>query len=153
MQLRRKCGKRTGATAVEFAIVSVLVFGVIFGIFEYARLIFMRELAENATRDGARLAIVSTGVVPSDPTAAAVKALVTSRMAGLQNQITGYTVNVYASDATGNPIPGENWYDAAFAQGIGVQITGTYKPVVTGFIGLSTTININFRTVMSSEAN
>lgn len=177
MKLRSKSAKRAGATAVEFAIVFTLVFMVIIGIFEYARLIFIRELAENATRDGARQAIVTTNSNP-DIRAQAIIQTVTSRMAGMvgsgpYSQLGGYTVSVYTVDSTTRlPVPGTiasgaydptvttfssyttgTWFDATFGQGIGVQVSGTYYPLASGLIGLQSAVPISFRTVLSSEAN
>jgi Flp pilus assembly protein TadG len=67
-----------GQTLVEFALVAPMFFLVLFSIVEGARFIFYYEMLNNATRDGARYAIVHgensfdpTGP-PNDPTGADV---------------------------------------------------------------------------------
>jgi len=50
-----------GATLVEFALVAPMFFLVLFSTVEAARFVFYYELLNNATRDGARYAIVHGG--------------------------------------------------------------------------------------------
>jgi hypothetical protein len=54
-----KIGKhQTGLTTVEFAIVGMIAMIVIFAVFEIARVFFVYNMLEEATRRGARLAAV-----------------------------------------------------------------------------------------------
>lgn len=50
--------KQRGAAAVEFALVSSLLFTLLFGIMEMSRVLFYFNTATEATRLGARLAVV-----------------------------------------------------------------------------------------------
>jgi Flp pilus assembly protein TadG len=61
----RRCRKETGAAAVEFAIVSFLLFMLIFGIIDFGFAFFSWNTAANAAREGARKAAVTNdmGVV------------------------------------------------------------------------------------------
>lgn len=61
----RRCRKETGAAAVEFAIVSFLLFMLVFGIIDYGFALFSWNTAANAAREGARKAAVTNdmGVV------------------------------------------------------------------------------------------
>ena len=66
---RQRSGSRSrsrrGSVVVETAIVlSVLLTGLL-GIFEYGRLGMIRQLMNNAAREGARMAIVSTASQPT----------------------------------------------------------------------------------------
>jgi len=119
MIIRKTNRKRSGATTVEFAMVAILLFTMLFGILEYARFLFMYHLATNAARDGARFACVHTNGgtmgadaergVPAEPaiiTADDVKELVRTGMfnnarygtgmVGMEGQIEGYTCDVYS---------------------------------------------------------
>lgn len=50
--------RQTGLTTVEFAIVGALFFIVLFGVLEFARLLFTWNTLDEATRRGARIAAV-----------------------------------------------------------------------------------------------
>lgn len=50
--------KQQGAVAVEFALVALLLFTLLFGIMEMSRVLFYWNTATEATRLGARLAVV-----------------------------------------------------------------------------------------------
>lgn len=60
--LNRLCGKRRmkrrGASAVEFAIVAPVLFLLIFGMIEYGRMIMVQQIITNASREGAREAVL-----------------------------------------------------------------------------------------------
>ena len=78
-----------GATLVEFALVAPIFFLVLFSIVEAARFVFYYEVLNNATRDGARYAIVHgensfdpTGP-PNDPSGADVIARVKQSAIGV----------------------------------------------------------------------
>jgi Flp pilus assembly protein TadG len=82
---------RGGAAAVEFAVVAIPFFMLVFGIVEYCRYLFVREMSENACREGARYAAArSSAINPSTGavyTVANVQAQVQALMGGVQNQI------------------------------------------------------------------
>jgi len=50
--------KQRGVAAVEFALISVILFTLFFGIIEFSRFLFMVNTTTEATRLGARLAVV-----------------------------------------------------------------------------------------------
>ena len=54
----RKPRERTGATTVEFALVSVVVFGIVVGMVEYINVEFIRQGIAEAAYEGARQGIV-----------------------------------------------------------------------------------------------
>lgn len=173
--VRRNC-RRSGATTVEFAVVSLLVFILLFGIFEYARFLFVHHLTTNAARDAVRFAAVHTGggTMPGEPSAVTTADVQEvwrtgtyngntygSGMCGLENQITGYVVNVFAVPDSSlystpqdlNPVGKPAWNTAGFHQQIAVQITGIYKPVLPSLIGLNSTMPFTVTVLMSSEGN
>ena len=55
--------RRRGASAVEFACVAPVCFMILLGILEYARYLFTVQLMNNAAREGARYAVVSSTTV------------------------------------------------------------------------------------------
>lgn len=180
MKLQLSQRQRRGATTVEFAFVSVLLFMMLFGIFEYGRFLFVFHTANNAARDAARFAVVRTGGGTVDPSGNPEPATITtadvinvctngtfngqtygSGMAGVQSSITGYTVNVYgvtnanyyANPPVISPATGVAWNSTGFAQKICVQITGTYEPIVPNLLGLGSSIPFTVTVFASSEAN
>ena len=116
MLVRRSSKRRSGATTVEFAMVSVLLFTMLFGILEYARFLFVIHMTTNAARDGARFAVVHTGggTMPNEPatiaTADVISVVTTGNFPGntdptirygagmcsFQSNLVGYDVQVYA---------------------------------------------------------
>jgi len=50
--------KRRGAAAVEFAIVAPLFFLLVFGMIEYGRMVMVQQVITNASREGARRAVL-----------------------------------------------------------------------------------------------
>jgi Flp pilus assembly protein TadG len=163
---------RRGATLVEAAFVLCLALLFLFAIMEYARYLMVLDVANNAAREGARYAVVSTG---NGTTSSQVVSVVTSKMAGVDSQIQGYTVSVFAVDPTGiyttssntynypptlQKLSGSNWNDAQFGGGIAVQIKGTYQPIFTAIpfmtkfnIPILSSTPVTATAVMGSEAN
>lgn len=68
---------QSGASAVEFALVSTILFTLLVAIFEFGRLMFNWNAAVEATRLGARLAVVC------DMNAASIKSKMQSLLPGL----------------------------------------------------------------------
>lgn len=77
------CARQKGAAAVEFALISMLFFALLIGIMEFGRVLFTWNSAVEATRRGARIAVVT------DPTSqGTIKAEMKKIMPDLQdNQI------------------------------------------------------------------
>src|SRR5688572_33219798 len=97
--------RRRGATTVEMAFVSILLFMILFGIFEYCRFLFVLHVSNNAARDAVRYAVVHTGngAMPGDPASVSNADLIAitttgklgttnigSGMCGMEKNITGY---------------------------------------------------------------
>ncbi len=98
VKLERACWScrrnRQGAAAVEFAVVAPVFLLMIFGMIEVGRAIMVQQILTNASREGARLAVLDsqTALAPE------VTAKVTSY---LQNSaITGATVTINPSEPT-----------------------------------------------------
>ncbi len=124
-----------------------------FGIFEYGRFVMTRQLLENAAREGARYAVVHT----NDSTVAGIQNQVDAKLGIGSKQIVSYNkttnISVFAADASGNPIAGKNWDDTKFGELIGVQISGTYKPLLPNLLFMNASFTVKTKAVMASEAN
>ncbi len=144
---------RPGATMVESVFVILIALTFMFGIFEYGRFVMTRQIMENAAREGARYAAVHT----NNATVADIQNQVDSKLSAGKYQLTDYnkttSIQVFAADATGNPVTGVNWNDGAFGTQIGVSITGTYKPSLPNLLFWKTSFTLTTRSVMASEAN
>jgi Flp pilus assembly protein TadG len=102
-QLRLRRPRRHGAALVETTAVVIVFLLLLFGVLEYCRFIFLRQLVDNAAREGARFAVVST----SYPTLSAdTQAVVNARMAGFSSAVKNWSVQVYHADSNGNKVYG-----------------------------------------------
>lgn len=151
MRLSNRVRERRGMTTVETAMVLVIAFMFIFGVIEYARLLWFYNTATTAAREGARFASVRTG---DGTTTAQVQARVTTVMGGAQSQLVGYTVSVYNADpVTGNPASG-TWTDTPFGGVIGVRIQGTFRFFLPGLMQLAgNSLAVDIKSTINSEAN
>ncbi len=80
LRSRRKDRRdRAGTTVVEFAIIAPLFLLLLFGILEFGRVVMVQQLITNASREGARMAVVTS---PDDPAAlSVVQSEIASRLA------------------------------------------------------------------------
>lgn len=81
-KLCRSCRKnRRGAAVVEFAIVAPVFFLLVFGMIEYGRLVMVQQVLTNASREGARQAVLD-GSTTSSVTDAVQNYLTAARISG-----------------------------------------------------------------------
>jgi Flp pilus assembly protein TadG len=111
--VRGRRGAEDGAAAVEFALVSVLLFTLLFGILQYGYYFYQLNSANAASREAARLA--ATGV--SDCTA--FRAAVNNRATGIK--LTSITTSVTTAPAA-SPQDGDI-----------VNVTIVFAPTKFGF--------------------
>ncbi|MEY4789430.1 MAG: hypothetical protein RLZ61_1648 [Planctomycetota bacterium] len=136
---------------VEMAVVLVVFVTMFMGIIEYGRYYFLVQVANNAVREGARYAVVHTG---DGTTSTQVSTVVTTKMNGTQNMLSGYAVSVQnVNTSTGATIANSNWNDAQFGGAIMVKITGNYTPTVPVLLFLPTSFAFQAATIMNSEGN
>ena len=123
----------------------------VFGIIEYARLLWFYNTAYAAARTATRYAAVHTG---DSTTTATVKSQVDAAMGGRRQLGATYNVNVFNADpATGNSIS-STWTDAPFGGAIGVEITGTFKFFLPGLMQISSSgLPVDVKCIINSEAN
>jgi Flp pilus assembly protein TadG len=164
---------RRGVTVVESALVLSVFLLLLFGIFEYCRFLFVLHVTNNSAREGARFA--SVNINNSSMTSAQITGYTTMMMSGVQNNISGYAVAVYAVDPTGltltppviraasanpptypNPFNSSDpnavaWNSAGFPNRIAVSIQGSYVPVTPTFLIMPSSIPIYITAVLGAE--
>jgi Flp pilus assembly protein TadG len=140
--------RRKATTVVEFACVASLLFLFLFGVVEYVRLTMVLQLMNNAAREGARAAVVNQSTL----TTAQIQNVVTNYLAGESSQLNSLNVQVYWID----PSTGTNlgsWTSAGFGQAIAVQVNGNFTPLLPTFLHMGTSMSLQARAVMYSEAD
>ena len=81
-KVRGSCRKnRRGAAVVEFAVVAPVFFLLVFGMIEYGRMVMVQQIITNASREGARVAILD-GMTTVDVTSTIDNYLNNSGIAG-----------------------------------------------------------------------
>jgi Flp pilus assembly protein TadG len=81
----RSCRKqRQGAAAVEFALVAIPFFILVLGMIEYGRFVMVQQILTHASREGARVGVLSTST-SSGVTAAATNYLNDLNAAGIHD--------------------------------------------------------------------
>ncbi|NBQ67694.1 MAG: pilus assembly protein [Nitrosomonadaceae bacterium] len=110
--------KQRGVAAVEFALIAVMLFTLLIGIMEFSRVLHYWNTATEATRLGARLAVVC------DQDAAAVK----TKMQSMLNILDSSNISVEYIDKDGNSC------DPDSCRSVTVSISGlivsTFVPLV-----------------------
>lgn len=92
MSTRRRLPKRSGTAAVEFAVVAPLIFLLLFGMVEFGRMLMVQQILTNASREGARRAIIESSTVPE------VTTVVTDYLE--KNSVSGATLDIGPTDLT-----------------------------------------------------
>ena len=120
MLTRARKHRRWATAAVETALVMLPMTMVLFGVFEYGRLLMVWNLVNNAAREGCRYALVNNtaATITTD-----VTNIVTARMGTQTASFTTFTITLAGSHngtatAINNLVPGDL---------ITVTITGQYK--------------------------
>src|ERR1700687_4237113 len=109
MVIRRHGNERSGATAAETALVIIPLVLVLFGIFQYGRLLMDWNVLNNAAREGCRYALVNNtaATISTD-----VTGIVTTRLGREITSFSNLTVTVSGArngvvTAVNNLIPGD----------------------------------------------
>jgi len=164
MRIRKINCRRTAAHAVEFAFVFPVVLLLLFGILEYCRYLMTLQVTDNAAREGARYALARTDTFQTLETTTTIQDYVTTYLQSAGMQLTGTTVLVYKSNKFGEPLDQNGavvstaaaaaaFDQTTFGDYICVQVTGTYEPVLPGFMALASSIPVTATAVMVSEGN
>ncbi len=169
----RRPQARRGATIVEAALVLILFFMFLFGVFEYARFLMALQVSTNAARDGARYASVNVREatdfdVNGGSGKPSIDAYVEGRMGGVQYMMTNFEVEAFPCNSallyadppvitpktgwTNNPATRTvHWNAATFTERIGVRVKGNYQPILPNLLFMGGITQINVVSVMGSE--
>ena len=139
--------RRSGAVLVEFAVVATALVLILFALFEFSLVIFLRQTTDNAAREGARLAVVADYYNPPLQTSD-IQARVNSVLP--RAMFNSVNTQVYLADSKGNNIGA--WPSAKFGQNVAVQVDASYSPLFPTFGIFSNPVNIDSRSMMKSEA-
>ncbi len=145
--MRRRKSIRRGAAIVECAIVLPVCLWFMLGLFDFCRVLMVRQLVDNAAREGARYATVSTTSVNT----AAVQTVVQNYLAG-QSSTSATTIQVYLADSTTGANLGD-WTTAQLGQAIAVQVSVNFSPLISKISFLPASMSIGATVIMRSEAN
>ena len=145
---RRQC--RHGSITAETAVVISVFLLFLFGLLEFCRYTFTRQVLQNAVREGARFAVINTYTATLDSDTANV---VKQRLSGQDQKVQNFTVSVYQADSAGNSLGAGTAVNTLFGGRIGVQIDCDYNPILPSFLFLNNTIHIQTKCLMCSEAN
>jgi Flp pilus assembly protein TadG len=137
--------RRQGVAAVETALVVLLTTTIVFGVFEYGRMLMDLNLLDNAAREGCRYALANnTSLTISTD----VQGIVTGYMAGETASFTNFTVTVSGTkngvaSTVNNLSPGDM---------ITVTVTGTYKFLnIVPLITMPTSLTLTSSVTMGCE--
>jgi Flp pilus assembly protein TadG len=143
--------RRLGAATVETAVIMIPLVMLLFGVFEYGRLLMAWNLLNNSAREGCRFALVNNTAYSSATNFnTAVKTAVTSHMGGQDTKaFTGFAVTVTGthngssvSDVT-TLVPGDM---------ISVSVTGSYHFMnVIPYVKMTTPLPITSTVTMVCE--
>jgi Flp pilus assembly protein TadG len=112
-------GRRRGAVLVETSLIIGLVTMIVFGVFEYSRLLMDWNLLNNAAREGCRYALANN---TSTSISTDVNNMVTNYMAGETKDFSNWSVNVSGTHL-GVSTPVNN---LVAGDPITVTVSGTY---------------------------
>jgi Flp pilus assembly protein TadG len=131
---------QSGATIVEFAIVAALFFSLLLGITDFGRMLFMWNSAAEATRLGARIAVVCDKLTPSQ---------VRDRMKKIVPQLTdaNIVINFYNPPGTVN-----NSCTKDTCKAVEVSITNMTFDPISPFLPFDVVGMHDFRTYLLRES-
>lgn len=136
---------RRGALTVEMAaVVSVFVL-FLFSVFEYGRFVMVQQVLVNAVREGCRYAMVhcQDATVQTD-----VQNVVKQRMAGLDAQLSSFTVTAYPTNNQSAALNTTRPDDP-----ITVNATGTFKALFPTMPYIPTSFSMSSSSTMTCEGN
>ena len=130
---------------VEFAIVAVVFFMLLLGIMDFGRMLFKWNAAAEATRWGARLAIVCDK--PDDPDTISVQ--VRDRMQRILPELTEANIVITYYDPEGTP---NNSCNKSTCKGVEVRLVNFAFTPISPFMNFGLTTVPAFQTYLTRES-
>jgi Flp pilus assembly protein TadG len=137
---RVSCTSQSGAAIVEFAIAAVVFFSLLLGIMDFGRMLFTWNAAAEATRWGARIAVVCDKLTPNQ-----VRDRMRKILPGLTNA--NIVINWYNPAGTVN-----NACDKASCKAVEVSLTGFNFTPISPFLPFGLSMVPDFRTYLLRES-
>ena len=164
MRITRSNLKRRAATTVEFAVVSPIIFLLLFGVIEWCRYIMVRNVTDNAVREGTRYALARTDTLQSNISVSSINTYVNNYLSKMGSQLSNVTITVYKTDMYGQPVDNSGTVVASsasagafdqtkFGDYICVNLVGDYKPVLPNFLYMTNLTKVYSTCIMCSEGN
>jgi Flp pilus assembly protein TadG len=160
--IKRK-GLRLAAHTVEFAVVSPIIFMVLFGLFEWCRYIMARNVMENAVREGTRFAVARTDTLQTGVDTARIRLEVNTMISRMGTSVTNTNIKVYKTNVFGEPTDkngavvatasAADFDETKFGDYICVEVIGDYKPALPNFLHMGSITKIAATVIMVSEGN
>lgn len=131
---------QAGTTIIESAITAVVLFSLVLGIMDFGRMLFTWNAAAEATRWGARIAVVCDKLTPDQ---------VRDRMRNILPQLTNanIVINYYDPPGTIN-----NACDKANCKAVEVSLVGFSFDPISPFLPFGLTPVPDFRTYLPRES-
>jgi Flp pilus assembly protein TadG len=156
--------RRLAAHTVEFAVVAPVVLFLLLGIFEFCRLLMVKQLVENATREGTRYAVARTDTLQTNATIDTIKAQVTNYLAQAGFNLTNIQIQIYKCNQAGEPLDlnsavvgnisqAASWDQTRFGDYICVSLSGIFQPIVPSFLNMAPDMTVSATVIMCSEGN
>ena len=138
-RLLRRRSRSRGQALVEFALVAPILFLLAIGVFETGRLVFYYHTLNNATREGARFAIVHgarawdgcpsgptpPGYTSCDPAGDNIKARIVAASRGLDPSAINYGWAGDSSFPIYSPLPNNHWDND-----VTIRLEYNYSPIL-----------------------
>jgi TadE-like protein len=125
---------------VEFAIVAVVFFMLLLGIMDFGRMLFRWNAAAEATRWGARLAVVCDKLTPNQ---------IRDRMRRIVSELTDANIVITYYDPEGTP---NNACDKATCKGVEVRLANLGFTPISPFMNFGLTTVPPFQTYLTRES-
>src|SRR5579883_1140904 len=106
-QIPTRTSVRRGGTLVEAAVVLSSLIILLLAIMEYGRFIMIKQVVDNATREGAHITLSADGSDSTNysyQTTGSIQAAVKNAMGGLDATLSGLSIDPYLADSSGNNI-------------------------------------------------
>jgi hypothetical protein len=136
----RSAGAQAGAAMIEFALAAVVFFSLLLGIMDFGRMLFTWNTAAEATRWGARIAVVCDKLTPDQ-----VRDRMRSILPGLTND--QIVINYYNPLGTVN-----NGCDKASCKAVEVSLAGFAFEPISPFLPFGLITVPDFRTYLPRES-
>jgi len=134
---------RRGAAAVEFAVIAPVFFLLIFGMIEFGRMVMVQQIITNASREGARIAVLD-GTTLTQINTSVEGYLTAARISGADIDVTA------TDDETGNE---KTYAQSDYGDAINVTVAipfGQVSWLPSSFFGNGSTV-LTATTVMRRE--